>query len=142
MKKIATVGASILTFGVASCSTIQPVRVNAGESCFRCQRTISDTRLAGERIAGFIEKFRAPGCMAKYIVNNPGDRGPVYVTDFRTGTMLDANAAFFVPVVVDPQTGERDYRAYARKPEADAAALELKTSTVRWNAVLERARQS
>jgi len=140
MKRISAVCAAVVAFGALSCSTMQPVKVNLGEQCFRCQRTIGDTRLAGERIAGFVEKFRAPGCMAKYVVNNPGDQGTTFVTDFRTGTMLDANAAYYVPFVIDAPTGERDYRAYARKTDADAAALELKSETVRWNTVLDRAR--
>jgi len=142
MKKISSVYIAALAFGIVSCSTMQPMKVNLGEQCFRCQRTIGDTRLAGERIAGFVEKFRAPGCMARHIVKNPGDKGTTFVTDFRTGIMLDANAAYYVPFVIDENTGEQDYRAYARKTDADAAALELKSETVRWNAVLDRARAS
>ena len=60
----------LATLVVASCTTVAPVRVSAGEQCFRCRRTIVDARLAGETIdsSGFVSKFRAPGCMATYLV--------------------------------------------------------------------------
>ena len=135
-----TVCIAALTFGVLSCTSIRPVKVNAGDQCFRCRRTISDTRLAGERITGFVEKFRAPGCMARYVVNNPEETGPIFVTDYTTGQMVDANVAFFVPVMLDDITGERDYRAYALRADAVTTASDLHTVTIDWNAVLGRAR--
>ena len=68
-----------------ACTTVRPAKVTAGDQCFRCARSINDTRLAGEQIGAFVEKFRAPGCMAKYVVKNPDDRGPIFVTDYATG---------------------------------------------------------
>ena len=135
-----TVCLAALTCGVLSCTSIRPVKVNAGEQCFRCRRTISDTRLAAERITGFVEKFRAPGCMARYVVNNPEEKGPIFVTDYTTGQMVDANVAFFVPIVLDDITGERDYRAYALRADAVTAASDLHTVPIDWNAVLDQAR--
>ena len=129
-----------LALGVLSCTSIRPVKINAGEQCFRCRRTINDTRLAGERITGFVEKFRTPACMASYVVNNPEEQGPIFVTDYTTGELVDANVAFFVPVVLNDITGERDYRAYALRAEAVTAASDLHTVPIDWNAVLQRAR--
>jgi hypothetical protein len=123
-----------------ACSAVVPARINVGDQCFRCARNITDTRLAGEQIGAFVEKFRAPGCMAKYVVKNPDDRGAIFVTDYASGKMLPPAEAFFVPVVLDEKTGERDYRAYSAKDAATAAAAEARTEVVDWNTVLDRAR--
>lgn len=141
MRAICSVyGVALATFALSCTAAVRPVRINPGEQCFRCQRTIMDTRMATERITGFVEKFRAPGCMAKYVVKNPEEKGPTFVTDFATGNLISADEAFFVSVVVDERTGERDYRAYALKSDADAAAEAFATTTIDWSTVVERAR--
>lgn len=126
---------------LGSCTSVAPVKVSAGDQCFRCRRTISDERVASEIIsANFVSKFRAPGCMAKYLVDHPADGGTVFVTDYTTGKMLAPESAYFVPLTVNVNTGERDYRAYRLKTSADLAAAALNTTAVDWNTVLERAR--
>jgi len=125
--------------GAVSCTSVSPVKINPGDQCFRCGRTIAETRLAGEQIAAFVEKFRAPGCMAKYVVKNPTDVGPIFVTDYTTGKMVKPAEAFFVPVVLDATTGERDYRAYGSKTDAAAAAKELHVEPIDWPTVLANA---
>ena len=122
-----------------SCLSVRPVKINTGEQCFRCQRPIADTRLAAEQITGFVEKFRTPGCMAKHLAKNPGDLGPAFVTDFTTGRLIAANAAFFVPVILDDVTGARDYRAYALEADARAAAEVMQAAPVDWPTVVVHA---
>lgn len=136
---------SVLVIGLiglsASCTSISPVKVTAGEQCYRCRRTITDERMAGEMIAGtFVSKFRAPGCMAKYLVEHPTEQGTLFVTDFTTGKMIDPQQAYFVSVIVNENTGERDYRAYRLKNVADLSAQEQKTTAIDWQSVLDRAR--
>jgi hypothetical protein len=142
MKSLRNTVLALVAVATASCSSIAPVRVNAGEQCFRCRRSILDTRLAGETIDrnGFVSKFRAPGCMAKYIAAHPDETGTVFVTDYATGTMIGPKAAVFVPFVVDSNTGESDYRAYRQLADAEAAAVALKATPVNWTTVLDRAR--
>ena len=123
-----------------ACTTVRPAKINVGDQCFRCARSIADTRLAGEQIGAFVEKFRAPGCMAKYVVRHPDDRGPIFVTDYITEKMIPPSEAFFVPLVLDPMTGESDYRAFASKADAATAAAQTRSEVVDWNTVLERAR--
>jgi hypothetical protein len=53
--------------------------------------------------------------------------------------MISPDAAFFVPVLVDRNTGEREYRAYRLKPDANAAATELGSAPTDWTTVLETA---
>ncbi len=140
MRAASTFFVAVLALGAASCTSVAPVKINAGDQCFRCARTIDDTRVAGERIIGFVEKFRAPGCMAKYVVAHPDETGPIFVTDYTSGKMVKPTEAFFVPIVTNAMTGESDYRAYSRKAEAAAAADELHTVPVTWQTVLDRAR--
>jgi hypothetical protein len=126
---------------VASCSAIAPVRINAGDQCFRCKRIISDTRLAAEQIqGGLTSKYRAPGCMAKYLVAHPDEGGTLFVTDYVTGKMIPPAEAIFVPVLLDRNSGETDYQAYKADADASAAARELTTTPVDWRTVLDRAR--
>ena len=139
-----TAGLCSVVFAAAAiaCATITPVKISAGDQCFRCRRTIDDTRLAAERMIGFAEKFKAPGCMAKYLVAHPDETGPIFVTDYGTGKMIGPDQALFVPIVLNAITGETDYRAYATKADADQAAVELHTVPVNWQTVLDRARQA
>jgi hypothetical protein len=125
-----------------ACSTIAPVKVSAGEQCFRCRRIIDDTRLAGELIDnnGFVAKFRAPGCMAKYLAAHPNERGAVYVTDYASGRMVPPESALYVPVLVNRDTGERDYQAYRQRSDADAAAYQRGTRPVSWTSVMTASR--
>lgn len=125
-----------------SCSSVKPVQVNAGDSCYRCRRVILETRLAGEMVDpnGLAYKFRAPGCMAKYLGEHPNEKGTLFVTDFATGHMIDPARASFVQVIVDENSMERDYRAYLRKSDADAFAAQVKTTAIDWNAVLSKAK--
>jgi hypothetical protein len=128
-------------FVLLSCSTIAPVKISAGEQCFRCRRIITNTSLAAEQIqGGLTSKYRTAGCMAKYLVAHPDEGGTLFVTDYATGKMIPPADAIFVPVLLDRNTGETDYQAYKSSRDASAAALALNTRIVDWQTVLDRAR--
>src|SRR5258708_11669363 len=111
-----------------SCSSTAPVRINAGDQCFRCRRTIADTQVAGAIVnGGLVTKYRGPGCLAKYLAAHTDETGVLLVTDYASGKMLPPANALYVPVVVDTRTGETDYRAYKTTADADVAARELHT---------------
>jgi hypothetical protein len=131
-----------LSLTMLSCSSVAPVKVVAGDQCFRCRRIIHDERIAAERIDGnyFAAKFRGPACMAKYIVGHPDPGASVFVTDYGSGKMIAPTNALFVPVVVDRQTNETEYRAYRQEADAVAAAAGLHVMPVTWDAVLDKAR--
>ena len=40
----------------------------------------------------FVSKFRAPGCMARYLIDHPGETGTTFVTDYATGKWLRLGA--------------------------------------------------
>jgi hypothetical protein len=126
----------------AACTTVAPVKVTAGDQCIRCRRTIQDVRLAGELVykGGLVEKFRAPGCMAKYLATYPATEATMFVTDYASGTFVNASEAIYVPIVLDSNTGETDYRAYRLRADADAASRELHATPVDWDTVRQKAR--
>ena len=127
-----------------SCTSVRPVAIHDGDQCFRCRRPIVDRANAAEMMDGnrFASKFRAPGCMAKYLADHPDETGTTFVTDYATGKWVRPDQALFVPVVVNPQTGESDYHAFLNKGDADRAAAEAHTAPVDWKTVLDHARAS
>ena len=132
----------LATLVTLSCSSVAPVKVEAGDQCFRCRRSISNERVAGEMIDSrrFVSKFRGSECMAKYLVAHPDEKPTIFVTDYVSGKMMPPQKAFYVPEVVDRNTGETDYRAYSQQPDADAFAAEVHATPITWDAVLEQAR--
>ena len=125
-----------------SCGSISPIAIHDGDQCFRCRRPIIEKSMAAELMDGnsFGSKFRTSGCMAKYLADHPGETGITFVTDYSTGKLVRSERALFVPVLVNRDTGERDYRAYLQKADADAAAAELHSVPVDWTTVLGKAR--
>ena len=141
MGRLAAIGVSVGALFVISCSTVSPVAVHPGDQCFRCRRPIVETAMAGELLDGkLVSKFRAPGCMAKYLAAHPEETGAILVTDYATGKWIRPDRALFVPVVVNRDTGESDYHAFLNKADADAAAADLHTAPVDWHTVMEKAR--
>jgi hypothetical protein len=132
----------LATLVTLSCSSVSPVKVEAGDQCFRCRRPITNERVAGEMIDSrqFVAKFRGPGCMAKYLAAHRDEKPTIFVTDYASGKMIPPQKVLFVPEVVDRNTGEIDYRAYSRQPDANAFAAEVHATPITWDAVLEQAR--
>ena len=129
----------LLLFGVGA--PLSPARVNQGDKCFRCQRTIVQTRLAGEIVDqhGLAYKFRQPACMAQYLNEQPQPAGAlraVFVSDYTSGLMVPVERAWFVDGVIDPRTNERDYFAFNMRGAADAQARLQGTQVVDWSAVM------
>ena len=119
--------ASLIVAVIAGCASVAPMKVQAGDSCYRCHRVIQDTRLAAEIMeqGGQIATsypFRTAGCMAKYLKANPaGKSSTVYVTDYQTGHMLEAGSAWFVPTTLtsaDGKKSEPDVVAFGSREDA------------------------
>jgi hypothetical protein len=133
--------ALLLASGVSCSSSLKPAAINVGDQCFRCRRPIVETRLAAEIIDanGLAYKFRGAGCLAKYLADHPSDSGTIFVTDFASGKMMQIAGMSFVPVIVDENTNEGDYRVYADKTEAATAAKALNVTPLDWQGVLSKA---
>lgn len=126
------------------CSSVQPLRIEAGERCFRCGRTIEDPKLAGEIIdeGGHALKFRSVTCMAKYVAEHGEHewRG-MWVTDYGTGKFVKTSNASFAPIVLNPISNERGYAAYSSAEAAAAQAKEVGGTVTQWEAVLASVQQ-
>ena len=143
MKKFA---AAAVTFGVLlilSYGSVRPVAIQAGDRCFRCRRPIAEIAMAAELMDGnrFASKFRTSGCMARYLADHAEETGMTFVTDHATGKWIRPERAQFVPVVLDRNTGESDYRAFSNKADADEAAAEQHTAPIDWTTVMANARR-
>ncbi|HEX2344660.1 MAG TPA: nitrous oxide reductase accessory protein NosL [Vicinamibacterales bacterium] len=125
----------LVVFGLVGCTSIRPVPVQAGDVCVRCERTVVDTRLAGEIIdaQGGALKFRAPLCMAKYIRRHPATAAAIFVTDYTTGEMFPAANGMFVRVKVEGS--EREYAAFRWPIDAGKFMKEHGGGIVDWAAV-------
>jgi hypothetical protein len=119
--------AFVLIAVMTACASVQPAAVQVGDRCLRCRRAIGDLRLAGETIDRLQapHPFRTAGCMAKYVkATPPAELTAVFVTDYRSGRMVEANQAWFVPTeltVPDSRRTESDYLAFRSRSDADAA---------------------
>lgn len=125
---------------VAGCASVKPVPISAADLCFRCQRPIVETRLAGEVINsnGIAMKFRTVQCMATFLAERPQPVRVIYVTDYLTGKPIRAGSATFVRTVIDERTGERDYMAFSRVQDALAHA-KRGARPVDWSTILRDA---
>jgi hypothetical protein len=111
---------ALAVLGIVGCTSVRPVRVQAGDLCASCQRTIVDARLAGEVVdaRGGVLKFRAPLCMAKYLRRSPSGGAAIFVTDYTTGEMFPAVNGTFVRITVDAGSKDREFAAFRSVQEA------------------------
>src|SRR3954454_15971960 len=130
-------------FAIYACLGFRPAppdTIGAGEICFRCHRVIADARLAAEMMdRNLPTKYKTSGCMARYVAAHSDTGSRSYVTDFASGGLIAAERAYFVPVLINDRTGERDFRAYYSRGMADIAAQVLGVPVVSWDTVVARA---
>ena len=86
--------------------------------------------------------FRTAGCLARYIKANSGTEfTAIFVTDFKTGRMIPAGDAWFVPVDL-PVPGTRSVEAdyYAFRTQGEAAEYQARgPQPLRWAQVVAAA---
>jgi len=130
----------VLGFALAACSSVTPVAISAGDLCHGCGRAITNVKIAAETIdtAGRALKFHAVGCMARYLTQHPEPPRGVFVTDFPSGRMIRAQNAVFVRALVDAETRERDYFAFADVRTAVEFGKEHSASPVDWFVIMQQ----
>lgn len=129
----------LLAAMLAGCAAPRPTSITLGERCERCSRPIDNADIAAEKVApnGWPSKFRTVHCMATWIGKQGADvPGQYFVTDFRSHKWVRAERAYFVRVIVNDRTMERDFIAFSDQAAADAAAQTNKSTVVKWNDVL------
>ncbi len=127
---------------VTGCSSLRPVAIQAGATCYRCRRPIEQIRLAGEMVDQnkHAFTFRTAGCMAKYLIEHAEDPAGVFVTDNATGKLIKAQTALFVKATIDPKTNERDFVAFGNVTTAVSFATQNFTTPVDWMSVMAQTR--
>ena len=121
IRNVVGVAVGVALLLAAGCTaSLQPVAISRGETCFRCQRTIANERIAAEILdqSGQAKKFRTVGCLATYLAGEAGDVPNIYVTDYASGKLVRAGTANYVRTVIDTTTNERDYLAFASFAQA------------------------
>ena len=118
----------------AACSSLTPLPVQAGDTCYRCRRVIADRTLAAEIIDadGYALKFRTAGCLAQYLDQHAGQVRGIFVTDYSRGKMVRAEQAMFVRAEIDPLTHEMDYLAFTSVTDAVRHGRTQHSTPVDW----------
>ena len=141
MRALAVVAlASIL---VSCAAPPKPTNVALGEACWRCKRPINNDRIAAEQVGpnGLAAKFRTIHCMSTWLAQQPkAPEGWLYVANYERGGWIRANSASYVRVIVDRNTMERDFIAFADASRAAEAARTNNSTVVGWDAVLDLGR--
>jgi nitrous oxide reductase accessory protein NosL len=142
MRALSTV--LVLSALLAGCAAPKPVKVVLGEACERCRRPIVEDRLAAEHIAsnGFAQKFRTIHCMSTWLAQHPdAARDYIFVANYAVkGGWVRAERASFVRVIVNPNTMERDFIAFANAGQAAEAARTRNGQVVAWDDVVQLGR--
>jgi nitrous oxide reductase accessory protein NosL len=134
----------VLSATLFACAPPKPVKVVVGEACERCRRPIVEERLAAEHVGanGFAVKFRTIHCMSTWLAQHPEAANDyIYVANYaRDGAWLRATRASYVRVIVNQNTMERDFIAFADPALAETAARESGSMVVGWDDVVELGR--
>ena len=128
-----------------ACSSLQPLAIRTGETCYGCRQVISETKIASEMIDanGHASKFDTVECLARYVNEHPNEKiDGVFVTDYRTGRLFSATNAYYVKGSVMPGSMRKNYAAFKASADAEAFAGEQKATTVQWRAVLDEVKGS
>jgi hypothetical protein len=139
-----TLYAVIIGLTTLACASIQPARIEAGDRCLRCRRPILDLRLAGQIVDSMNAPFpfRTAGCLAKYVKANSGTQfNAIFVTDYRSGKMIAADSAWFVPAEIaaaDGKSAEPDYYAFGSRSAAEGFKADS-SRFLRWPQVVAAA---
>lgn len=132
--------ALVVGAALVACSTLQPLPIRSGETCYGCRQVIGDPRLAAEVIdqSGHAFKFDSVECLARYLNGHPNEPvNGVFVADYKTGRLVNATSAHFVKGNVDPRSFKKGYAAFSSAAEAQSFAKEQQSEPVSWQAVLE-----
>jgi copper chaperone NosL len=132
--------AIVVGVALAACSTLQPLPIRSGETCYGCRQVIGDPRLAAEVIdaSGHAFKFDTVECLARYLNGHPDEKvSGVFVADYKTGRLVNATSAQYVKGQVDPRSLKKGYAAFASAADAQAFAKEQHSEPLGWQAVLD-----
>ena len=128
-----------------ACSSLQPLAIRTGETCYGCRQPISETKIAAEMIdaSGHASKFDTVECLARYVNDHPNEKiDGVFVTDYKTGRLFAATNAYYVKGSVMPGSMRKNYAAFKSSGDAEAFAKAQSSTTVQWKAVMDEMKGS
>jgi copper chaperone NosL len=131
---------AIVGVALLACSSLQPLPIRSGETCYGCRQSIGEPRIATEMIDanGHAFKFDSVECLGRYINEHPDEKvAGVFVTDFKTGRLIGATHATFAKGNADPRTMMKVYAAFASSDDAQAFAKEQNSTPGDWKTVLQ-----
>jgi hypothetical protein len=119
---------------VCACGSLTPVAVRSGDICETCKKQIKDVKYAGEAITpqGVVLKFRTPECLAAYVRRHPDAIAAKFVTDYPSGRFIRPESATFVRTLLDENTREMTYAAFAQVSEAVKFSKDHLSSPIDW----------
>jgi hypothetical protein len=126
---------------MSACSSVAPVAIGSNDICEQCRRPIMNAKVAAEIVppAGhLVMKFRTVSCMARYLHEHGDTPGTIFVTDFPSGRMIQAQSAVFVKSEIDENTRELDYYAFGDVKAAVAFGEKRGGSATGWPAIRGR----
>jgi copper chaperone NosL len=117
----------------------EPVPIVLDEdACSHCRMAISEREYAAELVTreGQVERFDDIGCLAAWLREHGRPAGAAaFVTDYRSGEWLAAEAAVYVAAPALPTPMGSGLAAFAERAAAEAASAELGGATAEWEAV-------
>ncbi len=123
---------------MVGCSSVTPVPIRAGDVCEECSQPIQNVQIAAEIVppAGNLAlKFRTVSCVARYLHEHGDTPGTVFVTDYKTGRLIEARLAVFVKGQIDENTKALDYYAFGDVKSAVAFAKKNGENVTDWPAI-------
>lgn len=135
----------IVGLALLACSSLSPLPVRTGETCYGCRQVISEVKIATEIIddQGHASKFDTVECLGRYVIDHPDEKiNGVFATDYKTGRMFNATQAHFVKGSVMPGGMRKNYVAFRSADDAEAFAKEQNSTTLDWKAVLDALKTS
>ena len=135
--------ALVVALLVVACSSIQPAKVQVGDRCYSCRQPIQDLKIAAAMIdqTGGQYPFRSPRCLARYLHDHPADKSLPFVTDYKSGYMLEADKAWFVSVALPSPDGhgtEPNFLAFRNVRDAERANT-TNAPLQRWSSLVSSA---
>jgi hypothetical protein len=123
-----------LALFIAACGSFSPVPINAGDVCATCKQPITDVKFAAEAVSpqGVVSKFRTPDCLARFYRESPTNVAAKWVTDYPTGKFIRPESATYVRAVINENTNERAYAAFADYKDATEFGKTAMSSPIDW----------
>ncbi|MBT1687099.1 nitrous oxide reductase accessory protein NosL [Dawidia soli] len=138
------VAALLLSFALASC-TVGPAPIQYGtDACHHCKMTLMDPKFGAEIVTrkGKVYIFDDTGCLVSFLHAGevkPADIAHTLITDFTTGTLVDAAAAFYLQADAVGSPMASNLAAFAHRADRDAFQKTWHGAFLTWQQVTTQA---